>query len=220
MKEKPMKRWTFVSLVCASGLALGGCVPNEASVEILATVAPDGCSAAPGNEPVSAAPLDVGVPGASLLWPFAVRNNLAANNDDSAERLNTRDIILERADITYSAVESDLQPFLEGIGQRSTPLGEVLEAQGDAAIWVNVVPRDVANALASRPELSNPDTVVTILATVRIHGRQQSGQPIDSSTLEYPIETCNGCSIAACGSDTPQWICSVGTWNGKCGSAP
>ncbi|MDF1564908.1 MAG: hypothetical protein P1V51_17830 [Deltaproteobacteria bacterium] len=218
-----MKRFFPMSVALAASLTLTACVPNEMSVQLVHATVPDvdgdtgSCLADPSGTPVAAGFFDVGATNAFLWQSFTAKNNMEVNTDEGSERLNSRDFIIERAVVSYGAVEQDLQGLMESLGERETPMSGTIEAGGDAGIWVNIVPRDVSAVLASEGSLSDPSARATIIVNTQIEGHMQNGQGLFSSTVSFPVEICNRCMFCAGGVEPAAWSCgSPGRYPGLC----
>lgn len=149
--------------------------------------------------------VDMAVAQGYVLFPL-VQNNIedirqvkGYNQRDA--RLNTKDVLLRRAKITYGTQEE----FTVQIQDRTVPLSaSVLSQGGQATVAVELLTpamiRQFRNAKEFIAEVGQGEvrparTSIDLSVNVTIEGETQDGNEVESNEFNFSLRVCNGCLI-------------------------
>jgi len=194
----------------ATVLFVAACVPNNQSIQLLYPVLPaaaEGSCSADGSEAaLSTVEFDVDAKNGIGRFALAIQNNMTDNADETSLRLNSMDFLLEQAVITYEAAEPALSAAVAGVTSVQ-PLGQTIGASSTSAVFVDVLPQNVALSLAG--VWSGQQERQLIRANVRIDGKTLDGHALSSNTLPVIVSVCGGCLLCGAGVE-PAWNCASG----------
>lgn len=197
-----------VVLVASLATASYGCVENDASIFVQQVQVLDkttcGATASPSDAALAGGLIDVAFTN-SYDAALLMGNQLV-------KRGNTNTFRLETSHVQFTEAEVEVFDFGGGsIGAFSVPISGFAEAAsgnspGYGLAFVTLI--DPASAAA----LPIGQTVVS---RVKVFGESLGGADVESGFFDYPINVCEGCTIAcpmslACDEDPTDCPCEIG----------
>lgn len=134
----------------------------------------------------------------SFLFGGAIVNQLRDNSRRSGgtERLNTNDILISRAEITYKINDNENDPNF------TRPFSAIIDSdQGFLSVGIPLI-----SGRAEVDELTNAiraiggggavqdDSIVTIPVSIQVFGKTIDGTVVESNIFDYPISFCVNCA--------------------------
>lgn len=148
--------------------------------------------------------VDMAVAQSYEMFPL-VRNNMRDILDtkkytSTDARLNTKDVSLLKASITYRTLEE----FSVQLADREVPLSASVRTGDVTATSVEVLTpaliRQFRNAdefiiRGSQGEIRPARTSIDLIIGVKMEGETQDGNSVESNEFEFNLRVCNGCLV-------------------------
>lgn len=235
---------SYLVTLSVLALAAGGCDSGNFNMVIMFAISPDADCEHPPQEfgPGSDAEflagglMDLGHPKYAdpNLAPYydawlQVHNYTMFDGDDDVGRINSRDVMLQTVELSYSWIRNDA--LVAGAGYEalralesediSLPISGVVAAAsawdspGVAVMPISLFPHNIGNSLTLLTDFAGDLDNLPLLVlgvTIRVVGSTLGGTRVESFPIQYPINFCVGCLTGLVCPDgvTPMPFCIPG----------
>lgn len=188
-----------------AALAAAGCTSNMSAISIqgFEFITNEGTTCMPSGTTLVQGKLDTAV-GSTYMVGVTVTNELPANDDEEANRLNSNTVYLDTALVSFRTSEN--APFAPPASER-VPVSIVVPSGGEANAAMQVLSSANGASLAGA-------TDGYLIVEVSFTGKTADGAAVASTPAEFPVQLCANCVTPCAPNEEVASACSPGQADG------